>query len=187
MNYLANITRPQGDPKILQTGPSSLGTADRVGRALGWFSIGLGLMELLAPRRFTRTFGMQGHEGLVRAYGAREIGAGVLSLSVDTDAGLWSRVAGDGLDFATLLTARRSGNPKRGNVGVGLMMVAGIAALDLVAATAVTARHSRRNAPIPNYRDRSGFPNGIEKARGAARDGRAPPVNKAETLVHTGG
>jgi hypothetical protein len=45
---------------------------------------------------------------LVRAYGAREIGSGILSLSVDRQTGLWSRVAGDGLDVATLMSAFRA-------------------------------------------------------------------------------
>jgi hypothetical protein len=94
-----------------------LGAADRLGRALGWFSIGLGVTELLAPRLITRALGMQGSEGLVRAYGAREIGSGLLSLSLEKGAGLWSRVAGDGLDIATLLNAYRPNNPRRDNVG----------------------------------------------------------------------
>ena len=40
--YISNIARSKGDPKILNSGPSSLGAADRLARALGWFSIGLG-------------------------------------------------------------------------------------------------------------------------------------------------
>ena len=68
MNYIANITRSEGDPKILSTGPSSRGIADQLGRALGWFSIGLGIVELLAPRRLARTLGMQGKEDIIRAY-----------------------------------------------------------------------------------------------------------------------
>src|SRR5215208_6410625 len=104
MNYLSNLTRPAGDPRVIRSGPSSLSGADRLSRVLGWFSLGLGLAELLAPRRITMALGMQGNETLVRAYGAREIGSGILSLSVDKNTGLWSRVAGDGLDLATLLT-----------------------------------------------------------------------------------
>jgi len=96
----ANITRSAGDPKVLHTGPGSLGEADRLGRALGWFSIGLGMVELLAPRRVTRTLGMEGKEDIIRAYGAREIGAGILTLSLEKELGLWSRVLGDGLDIA---------------------------------------------------------------------------------------
>lgn len=167
MRMLSNITRTPGDPQVIETGPSSLAAVDRLGRALGWFSIGLGVAELVAPRRFTRALRMRGHEGLVRAYGAREIGAGVLSLSVDRNVGLWGRVAGDGLDAATLLTAWRSGNPKRGNVGVALAMVLGIAALDLMAAQGSAARHAR-GRHSRDYSDRSGFPQGLAQARGRA-------------------
>jgi len=46
---------------------------------------------------------MEGREGLVRAYGAREIGAGVLCLSTNNDLGAFSRAAGDVLDLATQL------------------------------------------------------------------------------------
>jgi hypothetical protein len=67
--------------------------------------LGIGLIELFAPYRVTRSLGLDGNEGLVRAWGAREIGAGLVALSVDKKAGLWSRVAGDELDIVTLLTA----------------------------------------------------------------------------------
>ncbi|MBV9236210.1 MAG: hypothetical protein JOZ94_10300, partial [Xanthobacteraceae bacterium] len=79
MTYLSNIVRSQGDPKLIQTGRSSLSSADKLARALGWFSIGLGLAELIAPNSITRALGLRGKEGLVRSYGAREIAAGVLS------------------------------------------------------------------------------------------------------------
>jgi hypothetical protein len=177
---LGNIARSEGDPKVLQTGRSSLGAADRLGRALGWVSLGLGLTELLLPRQITGALGMEGKEALLRAYGAREIGSGILSLSIDKDAGLWSRVAGDGLDLATLLTGLRANNPKRGNVGLALAMIAGITAIDLFAATAVMARHNRQGGGDERqYRDRSGFPQGLDKARGAARDFRTPSDMRA--------
>src|SRR4051794_9620195 len=102
MSSMSNIVRFEGDPKILRTGPSSLSTSDRLARALGWFSIGLGLTELLSPRSITRRLGMEGKERLIRVFGAREIMAGVLSLSLEKRMGLSSRVIGDGLDIATL-------------------------------------------------------------------------------------
>jgi hypothetical protein len=169
MAYIANITRTKGDPTILRTGPSSLSTTDRMGRFLGWFSIGLGLLELCAPRRITRALGMKGSEAFVRSYGAREIGSGILSLSVDRQAGLWSRVAGDGLDVATLVTAFRADNPKRHNVGLALAMVLGITLLDVLGAQANSGRHSRQRGTQRKYVDRTGFPGGVEKARAAAR------------------
>src|SRR5690242_5119086 len=132
--YLSNIARSEGDPKVLQSGPSSLGTADRMAKALGWFSIGLGLTELVAAERLTRALGMEGKEALVRAYGVRELAHGLLSLSPDKHLGLWSRVAGDGLDIATLLSAMRQDNPKRDNVGLALAAVLGVTLLDAVAA-----------------------------------------------------
>ena len=56
--YISNIARSKGAPKVLHSGPSSLGAADRMAKALGWFSIGLGIAELVAPERFTRALGM---------------------------------------------------------------------------------------------------------------------------------
>src|SRR4051795_5342923 len=103
MQTVSNIARSHGDPKVVSTGPSSFGAADRMARNLGWFSLGLGALEILAPRRITRALGMDGQENLVRAYGLREVASGMLTLSVEKNAGLWSRVAGDGLDIATLM------------------------------------------------------------------------------------
>jgi hypothetical protein len=174
MMYLSNIARSEGDPKVLQSGPSSMGAADRLARALGWFSIGLGLAELIAPGRLTRALGMEGSEGLVRAYGAREISSGILTLSIEKEAGLWSRVAGDALDIATLLVALRPDNPKKQNVGLALAMVAGVTLLDLIGAQGTQARHARNRGAWRDYGDRSGFPQGAAKARGVARDFETP-------------
>ncbi|MET3971471.1 hypothetical protein [Bradyrhizobium sp. S3.9.1] len=86
-------------------------------------------MELFAPRRVTEMLGMEGSETLVRAFGTREIVAGITSLSVDKNAGLWARVGGDGLDAAALLSGLRPDNPKKGNIALALLMVGGIAML----------------------------------------------------------
>lgn len=170
MTFISNITRSQGDPKVVRTGPSSLTSSDKLGKALGWFSLGLGLVELLAPHRVTRALGMEGQEALVRAYGAREISSGILSLSTEKQLGLWSRVGGDGIDIATLLTAHRDDNPKKENVATALAMVAGITLLDIMAAQGTTSNHRRSIGNGDAYRARSGFPKGIETSRGAAKE-----------------
>ena len=175
MPGLSNIARSEGDPKVIHSGPSSRGIPDSLGKGLGWFSLGLGLTELLAPRRITGALGLEGKEALVRAYGAREIGSGILSLSVDKKLGLWSRVAGDGLDIATVMTALRSDNPKRDNVVIALVLLLGITAVDLIDAQATTVRHSRGAGRKRSYRDRSGFPRGVKASRGAAQDFKTPP------------
>jgi hypothetical protein len=183
---IADITRSEGDPKVLSTGPSSLPAVDRLGRALGWFSLGLGLMEMFAPRMVTRALGMEGHERLVRAYGAREIGAGMLSLSTEQPLGLWSRVAGDALDIGTVMTVAGRNERRRGAAGLALAALAGVAAIDLLAAQAVTAKHSRGAGSPRSYKERSGFPQGLEAARGAARQTRAPTDRRPERSLFEG-
>jgi hypothetical protein len=165
MNLTANLSRNEGDPQILASGASSLSVADQVGRALGWFSFALGFAEVIAPGRLTRVLGMGRQEALLRVYGAREIAAGIMALSSDRRTALWSRVAGDGLDLATLLAARRADNPKRGNVGVAIGLVLGVAALDVAAALALS-RERRRNGESRSYNDRSGFPQAVARASG---------------------
>ncbi|MEC9483744.1 MAG: hypothetical protein UMU75_10575, partial [Halomonas sp.] len=77
---------------------SSLTGADRLARTLGWFSLGLGLYQVLAPRKITRSLGVEGTEPLVRACGAREIACGIGALSNNPTLAIWSRVGGDALD-----------------------------------------------------------------------------------------
>ena len=138
---------------------------------LGWFSIGLGLAELFAPRAICRSLGMDGHENLVRAYGAREIATGVAILAThDPQPWIWGRVAGDGLDLATLATGLHGDNSKKDNVLVGMAVVAGATAIDVLCATRLTAEQSLPETAIVDYSDRSGLPRGIEASRGLASE-----------------
>src|SRR3954469_24515394 len=175
MEKFSNVARSQGDPKVISTGPSSFGASDRMARNLGWFSLALGALEIFAPERITRALGMEGQENLVRAYGFREITSGVLSLSIEKKAGLWSRVAGDGLDIATLMTGLRDDNPKKDNVAMALMMVGGITLLDIAAAKAVSARHAPQQGRRRTYHDRTGYPKGVAASRGIAAKRRSTP------------
>jgi hypothetical protein len=181
MFHFSNIVRTKGDPKIIEGGPSLKRPADQLARALGWFSIGLGIVELLAPRRVTETLGMEGNETLVRAFGLREIMAGIMSLSVDKNAGLWARVGGDGLDAAALLSDLTADNPKKGNIALALLMVGGIAMLDYRAAQDTKPRRPARDARRKLFPNRSGYPKGLEGARGVARQ-IAAHTNKSPSL-----
>jgi hypothetical protein len=177
MEKFSNVARRQGDPRVISTGPSSFGASDRMARNLGWFSLGLGALEIFAPERITRALGMEGQESLVRAYGFREVASGVLSLSVEKEAGLWSRVVGDGLDIATLMAGLRDDNPKKGNVALALMMVGGITLLDIAVAKEVSARHAPQTGARRRYYDRTGYPKGMAASRGiAARKKSAPQI-----------
>jgi hypothetical protein len=143
-----------------------------VARKLGWFSIALGMAELIASESIARALGMRGKEAVIRAYGAREVSSGILSLSADKQSGLWSRVAGDGLDIGTLLWAFRHDNPKRDNVGLALVLVAGVTLIDLLTAQTVSARHARGR---PN---RSGFRGVLKRCGGLARKDLSSPASQ---------
>jgi len=147
---------------------------DRLARGVGWFSIGLGMTELLAAKQLTKLLGMQGSESLVRAFGVREIAHGMLTLTPEKQIGLWSRVVGDGIDIATLLKAMGSGNRKRDNVGLAVVMVMGVAAVDIIGAVGATRRHRRSVGEQRSYKDRSGFPIGMPSAKGRVRNSKAP-------------
>jgi hypothetical protein len=168
VNSISNLTRSPGDPRLLRSGPGSQSGTDRLTRALGWISFAIGASELFAAGPIARALGMEGKENLLRACGAREIGAGMLTLSTEKELGLWSRSAGDGLDLALLISARRSDNPQRQNVGAALGLVTLITALDLFAASQLRAGRAR-GREWRRYDDRSGFPLGVRQARGAGR------------------
>ncbi|MBB5276751.1 hypothetical protein HNR26_002829 [Rhizobium rosettiformans] len=169
MNLLSTLKRSKSDPKVLEKGPSSFSSSDRLARNLGWFSIGLGLVELFGAHRITRALGMEGQEVMVRSYGLREIGSGMMTLSVDKEVGLASRIAGDGLDIVALGSAMHPDNPKQDNVAIALFMVAGVTLLDFIAAGAATGRHMRRGE-VKDFGDRSGFPKGVSASRGLAKE-----------------
>ena len=102
--------------------------------ALGWFSVGLGLLELVAARPLGRALGMKKRANLIRLYGLREIGTGVGIFSQRRPLPyIQARIAGAALDLATLAAAL-PGNRKRGNVLGALAAVAGVTALDVLCA-----------------------------------------------------
>jgi len=184
LTTISGITRSDGDPKVEQKGPSSLSGADRLARALGWFSVGLGIAELVAPGRLARTLGLDDKEGLIRAYGARELASAIPTLSIDKPAGLAARLGGDALDLGTLATALHRDNPKRRNAAIATALVAGITLLDLAAFKGVKAAHRREPGAGVDYSDRSGLPRGRAASRGLARvDFDIPPDYRAEGTV----
>jgi hypothetical protein len=183
---MSSAVRAPGDPRIQETGPSSVTPADTLAKALGWFSMALGLVELVAPGRIAEAVGLEGKQGLIRAYGARELAAGMQTLSVDKPTGLASRVVGDLIDIATLMPALSADNPKRGNAVLALGLVAAITALDCKAYMAATATHSRHRGETRDYGGRSGFPRGIEASRGLASDARVQSSATGETVPKPG-
>jgi len=134
-SYAAERARP-GLPKS---------NAKRLAKGLGWFSIGLGLSELLAPKAIAKISGVSNaHTGLIRLYGLREVAAGITIFSqTNPAAGVWSRVAGDALDLASLGKAFASPDANKGRVAFATANVLAVTALDLVAASQLTTNGSQ--------------------------------------------
>jgi hypothetical protein len=161
---------------------------DRAARLLGWFSLGLGIAELVAPNKITQAIGLEGKESLIRAYGAREIAAGMTSLAVEADVGVWSRVAGDLLDIGTIAYAMREADERqKRNAGIALAAVVGITLLDAFVASRLSRQRSRSRGVDRDYSDRSGFPGGAQGARGAANDFETPPDYRAAPAAANAG
>jgi uncharacterized membrane protein len=106
---------------------------DKLARGLGWFSVGLGMAELLVPGAVSRIAGTRNHRSLVRAYGLRELAAGVgILTSAEPGPWIWSRVAGDMLDLASLGSVLGTPGNSRGKAVFSIASVAGVTALDVM-------------------------------------------------------
>lgn len=104
-------------------------------RGLGWFSIALGLGELLAPGTLKGQTGVPGPRGLLQSYGLREIATGAVILAARDPVPLvWARVAGDLLDIATIAPALHPENRHRGGAMGAMGFVLLATATDLAVA-----------------------------------------------------
>lgn len=118
-------------------------------RGLGWFSIGLGLAELLAPRAVCRFIGARPRTGLVRLLGMRELASGVgLLTQPDKSPWLKSRVAGDAMDLGLLGLAFLDEDSNAGQLALATATVASVTALDVLATREMTDQAGMR-APVP--------------------------------------
>jgi uncharacterized membrane protein len=108
---------------------------------LGWFSVALGAAEILAPGVLSSLTGVR-RRGVLRSAGVRELATGIGILTQRNPAPwLWSRVVGDVMDLALLATGMQPGNPGRGRAAVSFAAVAGVLAVDALAAAHLT-RHA---------------------------------------------
>lgn len=111
-------------------------TGIKIGRGLGWLSLGLGFAELLAPRAMSRLIGLH-DDGkaptIIRLFGLRGIATGAMYFNQpDRSSAPWLRVAGDVLDLASLALAMPSSRSKPRTI-TALAIVGGAAAFDAFA------------------------------------------------------
>jgi len=113
------------------------GKEERLANCLGWFSLGLGIAQVLAPGEVARWIGVNDDEdsrATMRTVGMREIASGVGILTRPRPAGwLWTRVAGDFMDLALLGRARNTEEVDPDRLAATTAAVAGITVVDLLA------------------------------------------------------
>jgi uncharacterized membrane protein len=111
--------------------------ADKLAMGLGWFSIGLGVAQIVAPRGMSRLIGVKdadGNKGVMRAVGLREISAGIGLLTDPKPTGFAvARVAGDVMDLAMLANALTSPENDRRRTAFATAAVIGVGLLDVLA------------------------------------------------------
>ncbi|WP_189609712.1 hypothetical protein [Pigmentiphaga litoralis] len=148
--------------------------AHRTARGLGWFSLALGLAEIIMPRTMARLCGVHVNPSLMRCYGVREVLCGVgLLTSRNARPWLWARLGGDVLDVGTLLTQADAHGAAAGRPQSALLNVATITALDL--RTAIDYEPMGKGRTV-DYSTRSGFPSDPDSMRGGARGLRGTPM-----------
>lgn len=115
----------------------STNDGERLAKALGVFSVGLGLAQILAPHGVARAIGVDDDDAngwTMRAVGFRELATGVGLLTQEPPTPFaWGRVTGDVMDLALLGRAFRSRRRDQRRVVAATAAVAGIMVLDILA------------------------------------------------------
>jgi uncharacterized membrane protein len=159
-----------------RSGPPGRPEGD-VSRVLGWFSLALGIPQILAPGRMARLIGLKDDSRSrfwMRAVGVRELAAATGILTRRRPTGwLWSRVAGDTMDLALLRAGleRKPEEPSRTVMATGAVL--GITAADTAESLRLTRREvSDGQTPRPTPASES-----------TAADGRAPGPMHARAAI----
>ncbi|MBA3762519.1 MAG: SRPBCC family protein [Chthoniobacterales bacterium] len=125
--------------------PNGCEPREKFAKGLGWFSVGLGLAEIFAPRELARLVGVRNRPAVFMALGARELLNGVGILAQNQTAGwLWSRVAGDIMDLSLLGIAFTERGSDKERVEGAAGAVAGVMVADVICAL----QNSRETQPV---------------------------------------
>jgi uncharacterized membrane protein len=113
----------------------------RLARALGWFSVGLGLTQLVMPRGVARVIGVRAEPNWLRVLGLRELANGIAILAQPrpSPSALQARVAGDAIDLGLMASAWNARSTDRVRLAAGAGVVLGVTALDILCSRRLSA------------------------------------------------
>jgi uncharacterized membrane protein len=143
---------------------------ERRAKGLGWFSIGLGLAQIGAPRAVARFIGIMDDEeakNTMFALGLREITSGIGILSRPRAAGwVWSRVGGDLMDLALLGKAMNSDENDKGRVAAATAAVLGVTVVDFLTGQQLNKSSNGGNGSSGQWGRGQGGSNVVDSAKG---------------------
>jgi uncharacterized membrane protein len=135
-------TSTDAGPQLIR----KLGAEGGLSRSLAWFSIGVGTVQLLAPRTCAHMLGLptdRRSRRIVRTRGLRELVTGVGLLNSDHPGFAWTRLAGDVLDLGLWASRWRSQRADGARLTGAMVATIGVAIVDAMALAA------KRAAPEP--------------------------------------
>jgi len=120
------------------------GQPEQVARGLAWFSIGIGVAQILAPRTVSWLTGVSVPPVLMIACGVRELACGIGILTQD-EAAPWirARIWGDAVDLAALTCGALVPGADRKRIAINIAAVAGLSALDFYCSRELAVRGQR--------------------------------------------
>ena len=140
------ITRRRHQPRWAESA-GGIPESAQLAAALGYASLGVGAVQVVAPRLVAWLTGVrpsQAHKSTMRAVGLRELAVGTGLLSANTTSPwLWARAAGDVLDLALLGPGLASSRVGRRRRVLAIAAVAGVTVLDVVAGRRISAAEGR--------------------------------------------
>ncbi|HYC48555.1 MAG TPA: SRPBCC family protein [Burkholderiales bacterium] len=122
-------------------------TSEQIARGLGWFSIGIGIAQLVAPRAMARLTGVPLPPALTVLCGLRELACGI-GILTQPEPRPWvqARVVGDAIDLAVLGGAVLVPGVDQRRAAIAATAVAGVTALDAYCSRELE-RTGRRPSP----------------------------------------
>jgi uncharacterized membrane protein len=148
---MARIERLQSGART--AGPSR--ATEGLSMGLGWFSVGLGMAELLAPDGVAALIGAprnRQNRTALQAAGLRELTAGLGILGQPNEPGwMLARVGGDVMDLALLAAGFGATNARRGRLGAATFAVLGVTALDLLAHRRLATTDAAGRPRLPEH------------------------------------